>query len=48
MMFRNTIYNFQLEAKVYSKEEYNNLTANQKGQVPKHRNGWIEGCAPFP
>ena len=33
IMSRNVKYTFQLEAKLYSKEEYNNLTANQKGQV---------------
>ena len=50
MMSRNMKYTFQPEAKIYSKEEYNNLTANQKGQVLalKQRNGWIDGCTPPP
>ena len=50
MMFRNTKYNFQPETKVYSKEEYKNLTSNQKGQVLalKQRNVWIDGCTPSP
>ena len=41
-------YTIQPEAKIYSKEEYNNLTANQKSQVLalKQRNGWIDGCGP--
>ena len=50
MMCRNTKYNFQPEAKVYSKEKYNNLTPNQKGQVLalKYRNARIDGCTPPP
>ena len=50
MMSRNAKYNFQPEAKVYSKEEYNNLTANQKSQILalKKKNGWIDGYTPPP
>ena len=50
MMSRNIKYNVQPEAKVYSKEAYNNLTPNQKGQVLalKNRNGWINACTPPP
>ena len=45
MMSKYMKYTFQPEAKIYSKEEYNNLTANQKGQVLalKKKNGWIDG-----
>ena len=47
-MSRNTKYTFQTEAKIYSKEEYNNLTANQKSQVLalKQRTDWIDCCTP--
>ena len=50
MKSRNMKYTFQPEAEIYSKEEYNNLTANQKGQVLalKQRNGSIYGCTPPP
>ena len=49
-MSRSTKYNFQPEAKVYSREEYNNLTATQKGQVLalKKKNGWVDGYTPPP
>ena len=50
MMSINIKYTFQPEAKIYSKEEYNNLIANQKGEVLvlKQKNGWFDGCTPLP
>ena len=38
------------EARVYSEDEYNNLTPNKKSQIHnlKLRNRWLDGCTPPP
>ena len=49
-MVKNFRESFKAEAKIYSKEEYNNLTSSQKSQVHelKSRNGWLNGHTPPP
>ena len=44
-MVRNTRSNFEPEARMYSKEEYSNLTPAQKSQVHalKLKSGWLNG-----
>ena len=49
-MIRNTRTSFKPEARIYSKEEYSNLTPIQKSQVHefKLKNGLLNGCTPPP
>ena len=47
-MTRNFRENFKAEAKIYSKNEYNNLTPTQKSQIHKLKlkTGWLNGRTP--
>ena len=47
---KNFRSSFKAEAKLYSKDEYNNLTPNQKSQIHelKLNNGWLDGRTPPP
>ena len=47
-MIRNTRTSFKPEARIYSKEEYSNLTPIQKSQLHefKLKNGWPNGRTP--
>ena len=49
-MIRNFRENFKAEAKICSKDEYNNLTPSQNSQIHelKLRNGWLDGRTPPP
>ena len=49
-MVKNTRGNFKPETRIYSKEEYLNLTPAQKSQVHelKMKSGWIDGRTPPP
>ena len=49
-MTRNFRENFKAEAKIYSKDEYNNLTPSQKSKIHelKLRHGWLDGPTPPP
>ena len=49
-MVRNSKKNFKPEARIYTREEYSNLTPNQKCQVQKlkSKNGWMNGRTPPP
>ena len=49
-MIRNFRENFKPEARIYSNDEYNNLTPSQKSQIHelKLKNGWLDGCTPPP
>ena len=49
-MVRNTRGNFKPEARIYSRDEYANLTPAQKSQVHelKVKSGWIDGRTPPP
>ena len=49
-MTRNFRENFKVEAKIYIKDEYNNLTPSQKSKIHelKSRNGWLVGRTPPP
>ena len=49
-MVRNFRDSFKAEAKIYSKDEYNNLTPSQKSQIHelKLRSGWIDARTPPP
>ena len=50
VMVRNTRTSFKPEARIYSKEEYSNLTPIQKSQLHefKVKNGWLNGRMPPP
>ena len=47
---KNFRESFRAEAKIYSKEEYNNLTPSQKSQIHelKLKSGWLDGRTPPP
>ena len=47
---KNFRESFKAEARIYSKDEYNNLTSNQKSQVHDltMKSGWIDGCTSPP
>ena len=47
---KNFRSSFKAEAKLYSKDEYNNLTPNQNSQIHelKLNNGWLDGRNPPP
>ena len=49
-MARNFRESFRAEAKIYSKDEYNNLTPSQKSQIHelKLKSGWLDGRTPLP
>ena len=49
-MVKNSRESFRAEAKIYSKEEYKNLTPSQKSQIHelKLKSGWIDGRTPPP
>ena len=49
-MVRNTRNSFKPEARIYSREEYSNLTPIQRSQVHefKLKNGWLNGRTPPP
>ena len=49
-MVRNSRNNSKPEVRIYSREEYSNLTPTQKSQEQelKSKNGWLNGLTPSP
>ena len=47
-MVKNIRSNFKSEARIYSREEYSNLTPTQKSQVHELKSGWLKGRTPPP